>query len=108
MLDSRIIQYQESRNQYPIFFGSDLSGLVPEFYDSCFFWQKTIKDNHENTKDCLPWRYVPRSAADLAYVPGLGQGKHEIKYHSHFRVFVLSCFRDKIFLFLFRFIRVRI
>ena len=27
MLDSRIIQYQESRNQHQIFFGSGLSGL---------------------------------------------------------------------------------
>ena len=27
MLDVRIIQYQESRNQYPIYFGSGLSGL---------------------------------------------------------------------------------
>ncbi len=67
--------------------------------------RKNHKDNHENTKDCLPWRYVPGSAADLAYVPGLGQGKHEIKQHSDFRVFVLSCFRDNFFWL--RLVRVR-
>ena len=83
------------------------STLVVKFV---FFWQKTIKDNHASsqgvkpqyTKDCLPWRYVPGSAANLAFEPGLsstlssdrrgpGKARNIITFRlSCLRTFVLS------------------
>jgi hypothetical protein len=30
-----------------------------------FFLAQNLRDNHEDTKDCLPWRYVLESACQV-------------------------------------------
>ena len=72
------------------FFNEPVSPLVVKLV---LFLAENHKDNHENTKEGLPWRCVLRSVY-YACRPGLGQGKHEMIFSffvsSYFRAFVIG------------------